>query len=441
MAASLSDIVQINITSATAQLKQAGFGVPLILDYHTRWSERIRFYTSIDGLTSDGFLTTDAAYLAAAAVFAQNPQVSKLAIGRRVTVPDHRAIITLSNVTSSKVYAIQVNGLTASYTSDSTATAAEITAGVTSAINALAISGLTVTEVSGVSVTLNHTTPGTYYRVKVLDMSALKVVWKQSATDADAGVASDLAAIALENNGFYGIDVTSMSRLEQAAVASWALSNKKLAIMTCADGDMPTSSTSDIASVLKATVNTRASCWFHTDNGSFIGSAVMGRCLPLNPGAVTFANKTLSGVESLDLNPTQLTNLAGKYANWFTEYGGVSITRNGKLAANEWIDIIRDRDWLENRLQTRVASVLINNNKVAYTDAGIALIAAEVRAQLAEAVTAGMLADDPAFLVTVPKASAVASIDRAARLLKDINFSARYAGAIHNVTINGTISV
>ena len=58
---SLSDIASVSISTLAAAVKQPGFGVPLIADFHTRYPERVRFYTSLQGMIDDGFTVNDGA--------------------------------------------------------------------------------------------------------------------------------------------------------------------------------------------------------------------------------------------------------------------------------------------------------------------------------------------------------------------------------------------
>ena len=79
-------------------------------------------------------------------------------------------------------------------------------------------------------------------------------------------------------------------------------------------------------------------------------------------------------------------------------------------------------------------------DKIPYTDAGIAQVESQVRAQLDDGITAGGIAPEP-YTVTVPKAAAAAPADRAARILRNVKFSARLAGAIQKIVIQGVLTV
>lgn len=436
--ASLSDIVNVTVSTQTAAIKQPGFGVPLIADAHSRFAERIRFYEDLDAMVTDGFLTTDAAYKAAAAAFAQNPQLDKLAIGRRALAPTIQ-IDLYPTAVNSKRYQVDVtlpSGTvsTVFYDSDANATVAEITAGLVAVINPL--TGVDATDQT-TFVRCVATTPGTYFAIKVADKSLLRV----ASTGADPGIATDLANIKLENDEWYGVTLTTQGAAEIVAAAAWVESNKKLMLQASQDGDIIVAGSGDVASTIKTANDFRSSIIFASDPTQHAGAAWLGAGFPLDPGSVTFANMTLAGVNTEVLTGTNITQLKAKNANYHTSYGSLTLTRNGKTAAGEWIDIIRDRDWYESILQIDTVAVMVNNDKVPMTDRGIGQLEAAVRGATERAVAAGFLAEGTVSYV-VPKASEVSANDRANRTLGStpIKVSARVAGAIHVAEIRATVT-
>lgn len=82
MGADISEIVNITITRETAAVTRAGFGTLLVVGAHTENADRIRFYTDLDGLTDDGFSSSDEIYKAVEAAFAQSPRPERVAVGR-----------------------------------------------------------------------------------------------------------------------------------------------------------------------------------------------------------------------------------------------------------------------------------------------------------------------------------------------------------------------
>jgi hypothetical protein len=437
----LESIVNVVVSTQSAQVKQAGFGVPLIVDAHSRFTERIRFYEEADDLLDDGFTTDDAAYKAAVVLNSQSPSVAQFAVGRRANKPTMQFTI-VPTVTNSKAYSVKINGVTKTFTSDGTATLSEIIVGLIAAIGA--ITGFTVAAVGGAgtetSFTITGNAAGNWLRVEALDASLLQV--KQ--THADPGLAADLAAIKLENDAWYGVAITTASAAEITALAAWVEANGRECVQATQDTDTITTAAAggtDIMSAAKAAAYARTGLIYHPDNGAFADFAWMGAVLPKSPGSVTWKFKTLAGVSAVKLTPTQITNITDKSGNYYAEVGGIPITVEGWSAAGEFLDVVRDTDWDTSRRQTRLFSLLASNDKIPFTDHGIAVLAAEVGAQNVESVASGFLSNDPAPTVTVPLASSVASADRAIRKLRTIKYSGRIAGAVHSLDLNGTLTV
>lgn len=260
----------------------------------------------------------------------------------------------------------------------------------------------------------------------------------------DATIDAALNAIAKENNDWYGIVVDQALVSSFADVASWVETAKKFAIFWITDVNAyDASKSTDLASVLKLANRDRSAVIWHatpTGGADYPDAAWMGEGFPYEPGTSTWAYKTLNGVTPDTLLASQETALKGKNCNYYTTVGGVSITQEGKVASGEYIDIIIGTDWIEARLREAVYSALVNNRKIPYDDTGIAMIEGLVKGVLNEAASKGILQAD-SIAVTVPKYADIPQADKLARKLPDVKFSALYQGAIHSVTINGTISV
>lgn len=90
MSSQISQIVDVQISKNTITVQGASFGIPMIVaafasDKTTTTFTRIRQYASLTDMAADGWLTSDAVYLAAQAIFNQNPTVKYLYVGRRET--------------------------------------------------------------------------------------------------------------------------------------------------------------------------------------------------------------------------------------------------------------------------------------------------------------------------------------------------------------------
>jgi len=442
----LSDIITINIVTETAGVTAAGFGVILILSADAAFVERVRSYTSITALAVD-FASTTGTYKAANAIFAQNPKVEKVMVGRLALKPTQQWAIDIgtAGVLNSTAYKVQVRSNIATFTSDASATEAEIIAGLVSAINAL--SGDTVTASDQTTfLRIAGNTAGSWDRVMVLNPDGnpdVGVYLSITPDHADPGVATDLAAIAAVDNTWYAIVNPWGSKLMNLAIAAYAESAKKLFLCDVQDSATITAAAggTDLADELKDAAYARTAAIYHPDNEAMAAAAWGGKCLPFDPGSETWKFKTLAGVSAASLTATHQTNLEAKRCNYYYNVAGVNITSQGVVAANEFIDVIRFRDWLEARMSERIFFRLATLKKIPYTDRGYAVIEGEIRAQLDEGVDVGGLSSDPAPVVTVPKVIDANPVDKAARLARGFLFNATLAGAIHKLVINGTITV
>lgn len=259
-------------------------------------------------------------------------------------------------------------------------------------------------------------------------------------------VATDLDQIFIADRNWYGLISTDHSQATILAIAAWAQSHVVLfgsssnqgAIINIPAGEDTTS----LAALLLQQNYTRTFLMYHQDAGfDYPEAAWMGRVLPLEPGSETWAFKGLNSVSYSDLTTTQSNNAHNKNTNTYEFVGGVGITYPGKVVSGEWIDVIRGIDWLTARIKEAVFSLFVNNNKVPYTDAGIATIQAAIMGVLNIAVGNGLLTNDPAPIVRVPLARDVPAVDKNNRILRNVTFEATLQGAIHQVVIRGVVSV
>lgn len=433
---SLSDIATVTLVTNSASATRTGYGVPLVLAADAAFAERVRFYSDLSGVLAD-FAVTTATYKMCAKVFAQPTRPPQVAVGRLALLPTQRFAVTPTALNTT-VYSGTLNGLPWTFTSDGTATVTEIIAGMKAAIDALAQAVTTSDQTTFLRVLAN--VPGAFHNLTIDDRTGAKLALAQD--HADPGVATDLAAINLENPAWYCLLNPFNSSAMLKAASDWVESNEKLFVAQTIDTPVANlTSGADTTSVAYlARANARTALIYNHDNANFADAGWAGAVLPLDPGSETWAYKSLSGVTSTALSTTQRNNLIAKHTNFYELIAGLNLTNNGKVLANEWIDVVRFRDWLKTNLQIDILEALANNSKLPFTDAGISVIAGVIKGRLKAGVAVGGLAESPAPRVTVPAASAVSTSDKNARSLTGVKFDAILAGAIQLVTITGTLS-
>lgn len=441
--ANIDRIVSVQIALNTAGISKEGFSTLLVVGASTAALARVATYRSAVEMTDDGYSESDPLYLAAVDFFAQIPHPNILKIGRRQV---DSVVISVKNVLEENgVYSLTVASAdgsnTYSYTVQNGDTAADILQGLETAMTADPV----VTAVySADALTLTNQTAGTAFTVK-----ADKNLTITNAAPNET-IAETMAACVAYDSDFYGVAMTSRANADILAMAAWCEANGKLYGTCVAGADvLDGADNTDIASQLMLNNYFRTFSFYHTDAGDFPEVAVMSRCFTVTPGGETWALKQLAGVNVDLLTETQYNVLKSKNVNTFERFRNLSLTQNGKVAAGEWIDVIRFRDWLEEEIKTNVVVAMINRNKVPYTDAGIAIIEAAIRQALNRGQATGGIApteydengnENLGYTVTVPLAANISPNQKASRILEDVQFTARLAGAIHVVEIDGSLT-
>jgi hypothetical protein len=384
--ADISEIVNVTISRETQAVTRAGFGVALFVDRNFLFTERVREYGSLAAMLGDGVVVGSPAYNAASLYFGQEISPTTLLLGRQVPT----AMILTPTVQNTAAYTVVVGGAgvadqTITFTSDGTATQAEIATGLVALIEANGIIGSLVTT-TDVSDTINIAQTGaTLITVKSWSDNLI-ATYSSSET-----LVSAIQACRDERDDWYGIATYSHLEADILAVAAYIETVHRIYGYSTGAAGVITTGTTDVVAQLKALTRARSFGLYDSEAGSvaqpvatttFGEMGWIGGLFPTDPGAATWMFKTISGIAPDNLTSTQSTNARNKNCNVYETIQGVNLVREGQMASGEYIDIIRGADWLEARMEERIFSRLVNLPKIPFTDHGVAIIESEVRAQL-----------------------------------------------------------
>lgn len=435
--ADLDAIVSIVISRAESAISRASFSIPLIAAYHTHWADRIRRYTASTMLATmiqEGFTSSDAAYLAAAKILAQSPRPRTIKIGRLDTTWTQSVKITPVLGSTGDVFNGTVNGLPWTYTQGGGDNLAAVVAGIAAAITALAGVSATSTDTASTVTVLADSVGKLFNLRKGTGLGAFKF----SDVTAAGNIAAELSNLRAEDPNWYGLVIDRTGEASINAAADWAETDKVLFAATSADSGIYTSDTTDVASDNAA--RKRTAVFAHKDYDSFFGAAMLGLMLPFDPGTATWAHKSPALVLDPKLTATEQANALAKKANILVTVAGLTDVQWG-TTGTDYIDNVQSEDWVRARMQEDVYAFLRSSPKIPYTDRSVARLVETIRAVIQEGQERGVIADSPAPIIEAPLVSEVSPTDRANRLLPDVSFSFRLAGAIHTVEITGLISV
>jgi len=436
----LDDIVSTQISLQTTSVSRGDFGTPMIVSPLMSFPERVRVYNSYSSAAEDNL-----PYLLLTALsdsFSQIPRPRQVKVGRRDVL---KAVIEVVDLIPLATYSFKVNGEVYSFSADSTPTKSEIVIGLAAAVTADIDEVITAT-VAGDALEIAWVgAPGSVEMVSNLQWGAISPLSSISA------VSSDLNAIKDEDNGWYGLVMTERSKQVQIDAAEWTESNDKLFITATSEADaLNPAVADDLISTLKNSRYFRTAVIYHTNaNSEYPDAAWAARVFTIQPGAETWALKSLASITPSNLTSTQKQTILNKGGNTFEYYQAqITLTNPGKVSAGEWIDVIRFRDWLKDTIQVNMVQLMINRDKVPYTDQGIQLLVNNLRKSLQEGQNSGGIAPDelgengenvPGFFITYPRSTEIAPSIKASRILS-LGFNARIAGAIHVVDINGSLA-
>ena len=472
----LSDITNVSISLQTSGISRQGFGTPLFITAHNYFLDLVRTYSGLSEVAAD-FPTDSNAYKAAVSVFKNEPSVSSFKIGRQVantliTVAGDTGGTYAAGVTVELTVTDAVGGtVDATYTTAGAETVAAVAADLVADINAVIGSGGTatvvVTDHLDGTFTIAENTEAFY--VTELSNTVATATGVQDTAASANNVVKTLTAIREVDDDFYvvaweGRDLggESIDSGTYSTIGVWDLANTVEALDatklyfvgssasesitdTYTAGSTP-SSTNDLAAFLAEGNYFRTVTFWHQDaDTTFSELQYAGYNLPFDAGSVTWGNikMNISASKNASGNPltsTEKGRLASRYSNYAAIAGGIVYILNGKVAGNEWIDIIRGRDNLKSDLEADLFDKLTNQqgSKIPYNNKGINEIAAVVETRLTRYRDVREFLDS--FAITVPKAADIPTEDKQNRILEDMSFAGVLAGAIQAVDLSGTLT-
>lgn len=439
--ATLDDVVNVQIALQTTGVVRGNFGTPLIAGALMSFPERVRTYQTLQAAQADGLPTKT--LTAITDCFSQIPRPRYCKVGRRTTLSGEIVVNTVRNLA---LYSFTVGAMAYDYTSSAAATASEIVLGLKAAVDADPGAVITATAVGDVLVVAYIGAA-----LNAIILTTTNLIWGTMVSDDSATtISADLTAMVAEDPDWYGLVLVDRQDDSIYAAAEWTEANERLFITATDSNDcLDVTNTTDIISRLKAARFFRTAIIWTEKKEEYPDAAWAGRVFTIQPGAETWALKGLASVSPSKISATQANTIKVKGGNTFEFYQEqVALTNPGKVAAGEWIDVIRFRDWLKDVIQTNMVMMMINRDKVPYTDQGIQLCVNSLRKSLQEGVISGGIAPDeldsngdsvPGFQITWPRSVEVPANIKASRILY-LAFRARLAGAIHVVEIAGALA-
>ena len=268
--------------------------------------------------------------------------------------------------------------------------------------------------------------------------------------------ADALDAMVAINPEFYCVTVEASARdtvLDIDAIASWVEASQRVFFnvsndILCLD----ISDNSDIMSALKTSGYDRTVTFYssvvddYIDTGSF---AILATTSYTGTDTLkTLKFKNVVGVTSENIDAGALASIKDKNGNVLYETASIRMIDDGRSAGGSWIDEVVGADALAEEIRVRVFGLLSRtSSKVPYNEKGMGLIEGEVEGALVQYVNNGYLSTAvsvegdilPAYKISHTAVILASVPNKSARIAPDVEFTARLAGAIHEITIAGIL--
>lgn len=239
---------------------------------------------------------------------------------------------------------------------------------------------------------------------------------------------------------FYAVAIDTRDAADIEAVANDVEARQMLFIAVTADADvLDGQDDTDLASTLLDQNLSRTGLLYKGDAAEeYPEAAWFGRMLPLDPGTVSWAYKSLSGQSTDSFTTAEVAAMRAKRCNYYTTEAGQAITYGGTTSeAGVFLDVVRAIDWIQQRMQEDYIAVQTRQNRIPYVGGGEIIESEVVRRRLDIAVDRQVIADG--YSVFVPSWRDQDPTDRAERNFPGITFEATLVGAVNTVQIRGTV--
>ena len=271
--------------------------------------------------------------------------------------------------------------------------------------------------------------------------------------------AAALTAIEAVENDWYAMGALKKFRdlTITETMADEIESRRKMFLIATNDANtLVLGNTSTQAYYVKNANYKRTAFIYHDNSDLYPDMSWMGQQLPKDLGSTNWSYKNLAGIAEgadADIPAVSLTEtekdggldvncnlystvLAASYTYFGTMGGGKNVDKEG-----EFIDIIRNIDFLQARIEEGLLALLVEKEIIPFTNAGISIVDNRLRSRLDEyGVKQGILVDGT-ITTSFPKRSEVSTSDRDDRKLPDGTFTAELAGAVNTIIVRGTVYI
>lgn len=454
MATLIDKVIEVTLAYGTAVIETARFDIPLILAAHNSTGNVVDVFSSPDAILQAGFTSDSPVYKMASLMFSGVGAPGQVIVGKR-QLSNYTITFTPQNSTAYNL-TLKRGSVTKvfTFTSDSTATAAEIAAGFLALITAdTTWSKLVTVNSTGTGQLVIVPVAGSYVDVGIAANMSIK-------RNTSSNILDDLAAIASANNTWFWVVSDSHVQAEVLNVADYAQQHDKIYWTSSQEAGVLTAADNNILQklTLGGYNNTGFAMWRSDADSSFPEAAIVGAMAAADPGTTTLHGKTLVGVAPEALTLTQETNIVAQNGNIYRREYGVNFYRDGRMVSGTFCDTIHHALWVKARMAESLFGLMKRESDllqgVRFTSRGLAKIKQAIfdnpvnigilNGSIANEVNTSTetgMKEDLRPTIFVPDRADITTDDITQRILNGVRLEYVYAGFIHYVKVKVNVLV
>lgn len=232
------------------------------------------------------------------------------------------------------------------------------------------------------------------------------------------------------NKDFFFVVCTDNSLETIKAISEKCQVNNKVYAVTIND-------TADIEAIGKEVFDNTFVA-FHDDENAYLAEGV-AVIMSYKIGGKTAKFKQVQGVTEANISLTDLYKLHENKIFTYVKKLGVLQTTEGKVLSGEYIDVVLGEYWIRFRMEERMQRLALTQDKIPYTNRGIAMLVSVAEQVLNQAVDMGII-EEGQYRVDYKRREEVDSNEVANRVYNHIIWTAMLQGAIHSGQISGILT-
>lgn len=230
-----------------------------------------------------------------------------------------------------------------------------------------------------------------------------------------------------------------------ADLAEWVSAQRRMLIA----GNSPTMAPNEIVTFVRGLPQSRrvVFCAHPENDAAWLEGAVAGYVGARFPGAAAWFHAKLQAVRESTYRYSELVALEEAHVlSWWETPVGIWATTGGQAINGFWADLTLAIDFLEAQIKEAIWDLLVQRDKIPYTDEGILTLAAVVEGVLHRCAGAPywIVATDasgrPLCRVMPPSRADIDPLEVKSRHIPDLPFVATVAGAVKSVVVNGVLT-